>query len=353
MRPSIVKRVQDALVPMIFERTVSEYAVRSLMGTLDVLGYVDGAVPEHIDLCEIEVDRDVSYGSHRQQRLDLYRPADRKPRALVIYVHGGGFRTLSKETHRPMARILARAGYAAANIDYRLAPEAAYPAAPSDAVAALRWLAERADALDFPLDRIVWAGESAGANIAMAAALGSVYQADEPWGRGAFGLGVSPWGVVSICGLLQVSDPERLDRPGRLPSVVRDRLYEASRDYLPETFLQPERAPMLADPVRLLEQGALPDRPLPWFFAASGTRDPVIEDTRRLTRAVEALGGTIEERIYPGEVHSFHAFLWRSQARDLWGDWLGEMEGREAEDQVDAAELLGVTRRSPHARKRQ
>jgi acetyl esterase len=327
---------------MLFERTVSEYAVRSLMGTLDVLGYVDGAVPEEIELCEIEVDRDVSYGSDPRQRLDLYRPVGVEPRALVIYVHGGGFRTLSKETHRPMARILARAGYAVANIDYRLAPEAVYPAAPQDAVSALRWLAERADEYDFPLDRIIWAGESAGANIATSAALASSYETDEPWAREAFELGLAPWGVVPICGLLQVSDPERLDRDGRLPSVVRDRLFEASRDYLPDTFLDPERAPLLADPVRFLEQAGQPDRPLPWFFAASGTRDPVIEDTRRLTRAVEALGGDIEERIYPGEVHSFHAFLWRSQARELWRDWLGAMELKVDGQRPDGVELLAA-----------
>ena len=125
-----------------------------------------------------------------------------------------------------------------------------------------------------------------------------------------------------------------------MPSVLRDRLYEAARDYLPDSFRSPERTPLLADPVRFLEQAGRSDRPFPWFFAASGTRDPVLDDTRRLAAAIEALGGDIETHIYPGEVHSFHAFLWRSQAKELWRDWLGEMERQVS--QFEPLELLAA-----------
>ncbi|MFU8803138.1 MAG: alpha/beta hydrolase, partial [Bradymonadaceae bacterium] len=76
----------------------------------------------------------------------------------------------------------------------------------------------------------------------------------------------------------------------------------------------------LANPLLLLEEGIAPDRPLPPFFAPVGTRDPLLDDTRRLKAALEALDVPCEARYYPGELHAFHAFLWRAQARKCWTD---------------------------------
>ena len=76
----------------------------------------------------------------------------------------------------------------------------------------------------------------------------------------------------------------------------------------------------LADPVVALERGETPARPLPPFFLPVGTRDPLLNDTRRRGAALRALGGTAEEKYYPGELHAFHAFVMRRAARQCWAD---------------------------------
>jgi acetyl esterase/lipase len=83
-----------------------------------------------------------------------------------------------------------------------------------------------------------------------------------------------------------------------------------------------------ADPVVALEQGAglQLDRPLPPFFAAVGTRDPLLDDTRRLQKALGVLNVPCEARYYPGGVHAFHAFIWDPTARRCWRDALAFLE---------------------------
>src|ERR1700679_606848 len=73
--------------------------------------------------------------------LDVYRPVQRAgPLPVMLYVHRGGFRILSKDTHWLMAIAFARRGYVVFNINYRLAPEHPFPAAAEDACAALLWV---------------------------------------------------------------------------------------------------------------------------------------------------------------------------------------------------------------------
>src|SRR5215470_12772647 len=95
----------------------------------------------------VEVIRDIAYlpTGRREHTLDVYRPSERSgPLPVVLYVHGGGFRILSKETHWLMALAYARRGYVVFNINYRLAPLAPYPAAIADACAAYVWVTRHA-----------------------------------------------------------------------------------------------------------------------------------------------------------------------------------------------------------------
>src|SRR5262249_25588668 len=74
----------------------------------------------------------------------------------------------------------------------------------------------------------------------------------------------------------------------------------------------------LADPLLWLERAPPPERPLPPFFAGVGTADVLLDDTRRLKAALERLGTPCEVRYYPGEVHAFHALVWRPSAGAFW-----------------------------------
>ena len=131
--------------------------------------------------------RDVAYDDSglAEHRLDIYRPRglargelDRVP--VVLYVHGGGFRILSKDTHWVMGLAFARRGYLVFNVSYRLAPRHRFPAAVQDVAAALEWVRQNAARYGGDLDRLAFAGESAGANLVTSLALMSSYRRTEP-----------------------------------------------------------------------------------------------------------------------------------------------------------------------------
>lgn len=93
----------------------------------------------------------------------------RGPERAVLYVHGGGYIACSPSTHRPLAARLAREWNAVALVpDYRLAPEYPYPAARDDVLAAWRYML---DALCIDPDHAVFAGDSAGGGLLVAAAI--------------------------------------------------------------------------------------------------------------------------------------------------------------------------------------
>jgi acetyl esterase len=94
-----------------------------------------------------------------------------------------------------------------------------------------------------------------------------------------------------------------------------DRMEQTSRNYLPDPTIS---SIDLADPLVVLERGQAPDRPMPAFFTAVGTKDPILDDTRRLKAALDRLGVTCEARYYPGEPHAFNALVWRESAKEFW-----------------------------------
>lgn len=298
----------------------------------------------------VELIRDVPYvdGGGREHLLDVYRPQHRAgPLPVVLYVHGGAFSILSKDTHWVMGLGFARRGYVVFNINYRLAPTHRYPAAVEDACAAARWVVRNAAAYGGDPARIVYAGESAGGNLVTSLAVASCYRRPEPWAAALFDEEPAPKAVIAACGLLQVSDPHRFLRRRRINRFVADRLVEASELYLPP--LREGLDLSLADPLCFLEQGHAPARPLPPFFAFAGTRDPLLPDTRRLKAALDALGARCDARYYPGGLHAFHAVVIDPRARDCWGHQLGFLDdclGAQPPDQLAARRRVRVARRT-------
>jgi len=147
------------------------------------------------------------YGT-RCLMLDAYLPAgERLP--VVVFVHGGGWKSGYRSEFVPMALRLARQGFAAVTVSYRLSGEARYPAAVQDVQAAVRWL--RAHAAQYRLDpqRVALAGGSAGGQIASLAGVTSA-----PGEVAA---------IVNIDGLSDFSHPLALqyeDDPNKHPSAA-------------------------------------------------------------------------------------------------------------------------------------
>jgi len=97
----------------------------------------------------------------------LLRPASPGPHPVIVYFHGGGWVLGGVDSDEPFCRDLCvRCGAVVITVDYRHAPEARFPSAADDAVAATRWIADHAAELGARADQLVVAGWSAGANLA-------------------------------------------------------------------------------------------------------------------------------------------------------------------------------------------
>jgi len=100
--------------------------------------------------------------------VDTLEKSASTPAVLVLYLHGGGYIFVSPKTHRQALIAMAKAFSARVyGLDYRLAPEHPFPAAVEDADRAYQWLQRQ-----FPASQIVLAGDSAGAGLAIATAVG-------------------------------------------------------------------------------------------------------------------------------------------------------------------------------------
>ncbi len=107
----------------------------------------------------------------RELMVRVYRPAPGRLPA-VLYLHGGGWVAGSVASHDgACATLAADAGVVVASVQYRRAPENPFPAPNDDAYAALQWLAQSAHELDVDAARLAVAGDSAGAHLALGAAL--------------------------------------------------------------------------------------------------------------------------------------------------------------------------------------
>ena len=102
----------------------------------------------------------------------IYTPSGDGPFAAVGWFHGGGWVVGDLDTADGTARHLAvGAGCVVVSVDYRLAPEAKFPAASDDCYAATEWITQNAASINVDPARIAVGGDSAGGNLAAAVAL--------------------------------------------------------------------------------------------------------------------------------------------------------------------------------------
>jgi acetyl esterase/lipase len=116
---------------------------------------------------------DVVYTKVRdwQGRLDLYLPPkERPPSAVVINIHGGGWNHGTKESQTGFSTFF-KMGFAVANVEYRLTPQATAPAAIEDVRCALLYLVKNAQDLNIDANKLVVMGSSAGGHLALMAGL--------------------------------------------------------------------------------------------------------------------------------------------------------------------------------------
>lgn len=114
-----------------------------------------------------ELDVVFDKAGDREIKLDLARPAEgRGPFPVVICLHGGGWRMGNKRDMRSWIQLLAREGYVAASVGYRLAPDHTFPAQIEDCKTAVRFLRANAETYAIDTDRFAALGYSAGGHLA-------------------------------------------------------------------------------------------------------------------------------------------------------------------------------------------
>jgi acetyl esterase len=172
----------------------------------------------------------------------VYIPDTASAPPVVLYFHGGGW-VGGDYAHidTPVRALANRSGCAIVSVNYRLAPEHKYPAAIDDAYAALTWAANESGRFGWDGSRLAVAGDSAGGNLAAAAALRA---RDDQGPAVAFQLLIYPvldhdydnesyrsfgtsWGVITRTDMMwfhcqYVSHPDQLDQPYVSPVRCRD-----------------------------------------------------------------------------------------------------------------------------------
>ncbi len=219
----------------------------------------------------------------------VYTPAGTAPFPVLVYFHGGGWVIGNLETHDPLCRRLANAaGCLVVSVDYRLAPEHPYPAAPEDAHAATRWVAENAAALGGDPRRIAVGGDSAGGNLT---AVVSLMARDRGGPRLVFQLLVYP--VTDVPGTEYASYRDNAE--GYF--LTADMMHWFWNHYCgPEVNLtDPYLCPVKARDLR----------ELPPALVVTAEFDPLRDEGEAYANRLREAGVPTELKRYPGMIHGF------------------------------------------------
>jgi len=229
----------------------------------------------------------------REMHLDLFQPKSKGFFPAVILVHGGAWITGNHAMENPFAMELARRGYVAATIEYRLSNEAKYPAQIHDLKASVRWL--RANAARYHIDpnRIAAVGASAGGHLV--ALLGATNGMSNFEGDGNPKTSSTVQSVVDIDGPATFIDPGNIAKEIKGPYDTNTRLIGGTfkekpdvwREASPITHVNPQSAPVL-------------------FINSSGNRP--FQQREEMSAKLRTLGIVTEIVVIPNTPHPFWLF---------------------------------------------
>jgi acetyl esterase len=241
----------------------------------------EGSVP-------LQRERDLALpGPHGQVPCRLYLPDDAEKPPLLVYAHGGGFMQGSIPSWDAMLRELVRqSGVAALSVDYRLSPEHRFPVAFEEMVAMIRLAATEGAGLGVDPARLAVGGDSAGANLALAAAL-----ALRDAGVRPLGLMLLVYGVFSTD-----TESQSWQRFGKGAGLSQTQMRWIWETYLdrPEQQGDWRAAPLLADLAGL-----------PSAHLIVGSLDPLLDDSNSLAARLKQAGVPCELTVYDGLNHGF------------------------------------------------
>lgn len=220
--------------------------------------------------------------------LRIYTPPGTGPFPMVVFFHGSGFVLCSLDTHDGICRNLCGgAGVLVVSVDYRLAPENRFPAAPEDCLFATRWAAAHAAELGADPARIVVGGDSAGGNLAAAVAIALRDGGDA---APAFQLLIYP-----ATDMRALAPSHTVNGQGYL--LTADSIAYYRGHYIEETL---DWADWRASPLLAADLSRLP----PALMITAGY-DPLRDEGRQYADALSAAGNRAQYVCFERQIHGF------------------------------------------------
>ncbi|RZI76874.1 MAG: alpha/beta hydrolase [Pseudomonas sp.] len=233
------------------------------------------------------VDREIT-GAAGNIPARIYTPDGPGPFPVVVYFHGGGWVIADKQVYDGGARALAKqANAVVVSSDYRLAPEAKFPAAHDDALAAYKWAAENAASIKGDPKRMALAGESAGGNLAISTAVAA---------RDA-GL-TKPTHILAVYPVAQTGN---LNTKSYVDSATAKPLNKPMIEWFVDKLLA--KPGDKADPRLDIVNAKLAG--LPPVTIINAQIDPLREDGALMQAALKKAGVKVDRKVYDGVTHEF------------------------------------------------
>ena len=220
--------------------------------------------------------------------LRFYTPRDVAAASpALMYVHGGSFMHGDLDSHDSVCRILAeKAGVRVISVDYRLAPEAPFPAAVDDVWAAWSWLTSHAAGIGIDPTRIAIGGDSAGGNLSAVVAQRAVREA-----------AVAPAFQLLIYPNTQFGQPTKSrELYGEGFYLTRAGMDLADESYLvgDEDLADPRLSPLMGDPTGVA----------PAFVVTAGF-DPLLDEGEAYADRLREAGVPVEYHCEESMIHGF------------------------------------------------
>jgi acetyl esterase len=221
----------------------------------------------------------------------VYTPAGDGPLPGIVFFHGGGFVIGNLDTHDTVCRRLSqRSGAVVVAVDYRLAPEHPWPAAPDDCLAATRWVGANGAELGIDTARLAVCGDSAGGNLA---AVVTQRVRDEGGPALVFQALMYP-GVAS----------EDDDFASRRENATGYLLDQETIDWFIDKY-----AGHVEDRHRFAPLHATSFAGLPPAHIITAEYDPLRDEGAAYAQRLCAAGGEAQVSCYPGMIHGFWNYL--------------------------------------------
>lgn len=212
-------------------------------------------------------------------------PAKLSPQTIILYLHGGGWTLGWSNTERRLLAHICQAAHArGVAVNYRLAPENPYPAALSDCFSAYCWLLGNG----ISPQKIVIAGDSAGANLALATML-ALRDAGEPMPAAA--VCISPITNLECTG----NSFETVKDPGLTTGFVRTMIHHYIADQNPRLpLISPHYADLAGFPPLLIQ---------------AGEDELLLNDAQELANHAREAGVDVKLVVWPKMWHVWHTFV--------------------------------------------